>query len=334
MSLIVYKPYLETVVVSSSTLTGVSGATGRQFTMGNVPAVVVSIVLMQGSPLTATADYTVLGQVITFVGPVDDGMILQVAYSISQLIPDNAYTTTSSFYTTPELVQSEIRASAAFGSTTTPTLDDVNTWISQASIQVDLMTNMTFGSTVVSSELHDYAGQSRIFQFPHTPLLSVNKVEYNVNGWGLSPSWVQLAEGDDKDYVVYLDLAEFQFVNGINKTLPLIPQTGLKRLRLSYTHGFGSVPLEIERLTTLMVAKRTISTLINYVVSNTVGQVRIGPVMVSDPSNYSTGYLKDLNTEINDLIRDSGHSFKVFKFTRSYDPVNVDRGYNQGGYYG
>jgi hypothetical protein len=221
-------------------------------------------------------------------------------------------------YTTASLVEAEIRADAAFSSSTTPTLSSVNNWINEESALINLMTHEIYSSTTVSSTYVDYDG-SGILRFPHAPLISITSIEYNVYGEGLASSWVALTEGIDKNYISYLDEGEACFVSGVNVTVNVLPRAGKQRLRLSYVYGYNTVPTEIQRLCTLMVAKRVIMSLINSQANSEGGEIQVGTIRVADPSNFSPNYVKAMTEEIRQAQMDMGSKLKTYRIPRVYD---------------
>lgn len=221
-------------------------------------------------------------------------------------------------YTTASLVEADIRASTTFSSSTTPTLGQVNNWIEEESRVVELRTGMVFGSTLSSSTYMDYDGAD-IFRFPQSPVLSVTKVEYNVFSNGLTPSWVTLEEGFDKNYLVYEDEGEIEFISGSNATHKIKPKAGKKRLRLTYSYGYSTTPLEIQRITTKAVAMRVIESLLNTQANTQGGNIQVGTISVTDPGNYGVGWFKQNREEIEKLYDSIGQNLKVFRLTRRYD---------------
>lgn len=226
-------------------------------------------------------------------------------------------------YTTTELVEAELRSSTSFSSSTIPSLDNVNTWIAEASRRVDIISNSIFSVNTVSSQLFDWAGNSTILNLPISNLITIDKLEYNTNGPGVAPSWTTMTEGIDKDYIVYPDSAEVEFVKGVNSNLGIYPIYGKQKLRVSYTYGYSSVPLEVQSLTTLLVAKRVIHTLASYQANTKMGEITVGPVRVADPSGFSINYMKFLDDEIKTLSDDIAIRYKTFKLpNRVYDGVS------------
>jgi hypothetical protein len=128
-----------------------------------------------------------------------------------------------------------------------------------------------------------------------------------------------LEGGFGKNYLLYEDVGEVEFINGNNATNIVVPRSGKKRLRASYVYGYAVVPLEIQRLTTLLVAKRVIMSLASSQSNTEGGSIQVGTIRVSDPSNFSVNYLKSLNQEVSDLFGSIGQGLKVFRYDRVYD---------------
>jgi hypothetical protein len=229
----------------------------------------------------------------------------------------------TSRYTTAELVQAELRLTTEFSPDTLPTDTSIDAWITQASRQVELMTNTIFTRTTTSSELYDWSATTTILNLPVSDLISVTKVEYNISGAGVTPSWVTLTEGQDADYIVYTAYNEIEFTRGTNAVVKGYPGYGKQKLRLTYIHGFSTTPLEVQYLTTLIVAKRVVQTLMAYQANTKMGEVTVGPVRVADPSQFSINYMRFINDEIDRVANSLALTYKTFKFsTRSYDGVS------------
>ena len=222
-------------------------------------------------------------------------------------------------YTTPELIQGEIRASSAFSTSTEPTLAQVENWIEEESKDIEVKSGMIFASTVVSSELHDYNNTGEnIFRYPSTPIISIDKVEYNTNSNNTTPNWIELETGAGYNYLEYLEEAEIEFINGQEATNKININSGKQRLRMSYTKGYATTPLEIQKLATLLVSKRVISTILNSQANTEGGSIQVGTIRVSDPGSFSVNYIKGMQDSINELYDSIGFNFKTFRGTRVY----------------
>jgi len=223
-----------------------------------------------------------------------------------------------SSYTTVAYVEQEIRASTSFSATTNPTLETVNRWIEEESDIIDSRTNNVFSIHVASSILFDYDGSS-VFRLPQSPIYEVSSLEYNDAVMGQVSNWILLEEGTDKNYIVYNDEGEIEFVNGVNSSNKIIPKSGKQRLRVSYKYGESSTPSFIQRLATLATAKRVIMSLLNTQANTQGGNIQVGTISVTDPSNYGVTWFKNIDNEINNIYNNIGYSVKTFRLTRRYN---------------
>lgn len=218
-------------------------------------------------------------------------------------------------YTTLSLIQAEIGCDAITASTT-PSSSQVETWISEVEDIIDITAGTIFSTSLVSSEYVDYDG-SGVILMPEHPITSVDEIRYNRQDITSStPNWVTLQEGYGKNYITYNDFGEVEFINGNGATNIVTPQAGKKKLCLSYHWGHTTVPLEIQRLATLMVSKQIINQLINQQANTLGGEVSVGPITVKDPSNFSIGQIKCINQEIDSLMSQIGQKFKTYRYTK------------------
>ncbi len=223
-----------------------------------------------------------------------------------------------SSYTTATYVEQEIRATTSFSSSTTPTLTTVQRWIEEESAIIDSKTNSVFSINVASSVLFDYDGKS-VFRLPQSPVYVITSLEYNQNAMGMVEDWVTLEEGSDKNYIVYKDEGEIKFISGVNATTKVSPKQGNQRLRMTYQYGETSTPATIQRIATLNTAKRVIMSLLNTQANTQGGNIQVGTISVTDPSNYGASWFSSIKTEINDIYDSIGQELKVFRLTRRYN---------------
>lgn len=297
-----------------SDLTGNTGDTGRTYTLtesiltGTVDCRQNNYALIPDVDFT----YVALTKIITFNNPILDEEYIAIFYDTT-----DSTSLTGTLYSTPELVQVELRATEAFSTNTSPTLATINTWIEEESRYVDYLSNNIFSATAVSSTYVDYDG-SGILRFPHAPLASITSVRYNNGTENSAVSWITLEEGYDKDYLSYLDEGEIEFVSGANSANDVTPISGSKKFCLSYYYGVSTVPLTVRKLVTLLVAKRTILSLATSQANTEGGSVTVGTISVTDPSNFSTTQIKNMNLEIADLTKSLGNNNVTYRITRSY----------------
>lgn len=299
--------------LTGADLTGVDGNSGRTYGLAHLGAIQAQFnVLVQGVPLHIDVDFSVANDTITFNVPVSNFMVITLNYLTTYA------GTGGSSYTTAALVQYEVRASAAFSSSTTPSLETVNNWIDEESALLESMTDEVFSSVAATNILIDYDGCG-ILRVPIIPLISVQTLQYNENSHNEAASWVTLQEGNGYNYSVYADEGELEFISGTLATNKITPRAGKKRFKLSYTYGYSPVPSEIQRLVTLMVAKRVINSLISSQANSEGGDIQVGTIRVSDPSSFSVNYIKSLNNEIETSLANIGRKFKTFRLNRVYN---------------
>jgi len=220
-------------------------------------------------------------------------------------------------YTTLALIEAET-GSSEITSSTTPTSSEVTTWIEEISAEIEVMTGEVFTSTVVSSSFIDYDGNNSLL-IERFPLISVSEIRYNKqNVTSSTTEWVTLEEGYGKNYIVYTDTGEIEFINGNGATNTLIPKAGKKKLCVSYVYGYNNTPLEVQRLATVMAARRLINALVNSQANTEGGEVTVGPITVKDPSSFNLNQIKSLDNEIKDLRARIGRDFQTFRGSRVY----------------
>lgn len=210
-------------------------------------------------------------------------------------------------YTTPTLVERELR-SASLSSSTTPTLATVQDWIEEESAYINTIAGQVFGVGVASSEMIDLDGEE--FMLENAPIVSITAIEYNVYpiGSSLGSSWVTKTK--DTDYTVYDDIGRVMILHNNWR-----PALGRKRVRASYTYGYTSTPLEVQRLATKLVAKRVIDSLLfeNVNEGNSGGSVKVGPIQIVDPTDVGVGTYRQLTEDISELKKKVITGFRVFR---------------------
>lgn len=82
--------------------------------------------------------------------------------------------------------------------------------------------------------------RERAIYLKHRPVMNVVAVEENENPDSGSDSWELRTQGRDGDYLVYPELGKIIFVNNL-------PRDGHQNIRVIYTVGTASVPLEIRQ---------------------------------------------------------------------------------------
>src|SRR6056297_2111808 len=176
-------------------------------------------------------------------------------------------------YTTADLIQSELRASEAFSSTTIPSLSDVTSWIEEESSQIDFDLGYSLAPTEYE-EVYDYNMDEDALYTTVAPIITVDTLQYNPYQIGMSEystGWVTKVE--DTDYTVYKNKG---------KIVPILtnfaPSDGAKRFKVNYTAGYSVTPPVIQKLATKMVSLRALNSLIASNVNdrNDGGSISVG----------------------------------------------------------
>lgn len=87
-----------------------------------------------------------------------------------------------------------------------------------------------------TNQLYDY--RYPWIDLRYYPVLSVSKVEYNDQGYGIAPNWVTL---DSVDYIMNTDTGQLMLVNDV----PAIPE---QSVRVTYTAGYSAVPSLVQHV--------------------------------------------------------------------------------------
>lgn len=85
-----------------------------------------------------------------------------------------------------------------------------------------------------TNEFHDYGYPWISLQY--YPILSVSKVEYNNQGYGITANWVTVTE---PDYLMNLSAGQLMLVNKV-------PAIHEQSVRITYTAGYASTPDDIK----------------------------------------------------------------------------------------
>ena len=176
-------------------------------------------------------------------------------------------------YTTEELIEAEL--CETFTDSTTPTSANIASWITQAEVQIDLMTQTSFTTNTTTTEYFDISGSQNYYITFNKPLISVTSLEFNENALGTTASWVSLTEGYENDFLVYPRNSRIRW-HSKTYSLPEGNQNG----RTTYVWGRSSVPKNVEWLATLLVAERVLGTKMKNLrfisaVDITIGQLSV-----------------------------------------------------------
>jgi hypothetical protein len=215
-------------------------------------------------------------------------------------------------YTTPTLVEAELRAASAFSATTLPSLSQVTTWIEEESADIDNELGYTLASTQYDATI-DYDGADYIY-LKVTPVITVDTLLYNTSSIGstdYSTSWEEKTE----DTHFYTKKGK-GMIAPIFKTWTPTPKP--QGMRIIYTAGYTTTPAIVQKLATKMVTERVLTTLLSQNVNdrNDGGSISVGSINIVEPTSYGVGTYKQLKSDISDLY---SRVVKDFGVARYYD---------------
>jgi len=201
-------------------------------------------------------------------------------------------------YTTAALVKAELRATLDFSASTVPSLDDINTWIGEASAEINQISGRIYGQTTYT-EVFDYNGTD-VLVLENAPLITVTNVLYSTSALGTDTYSLSDTKTEDTDYTVYKNEGEIELLSNWK------PAIGKKRISVTYDAGFTSTPLTVQKLATKKVAKRTIDTLMSKDVNEKASgkSVSVGSISIIKPADFGVSQYKTLSDDIGKLEMD------------------------------
>lgn len=281
-----------------------SEGTGRTYTISIPDIVSTSIDIRQNNNiLIPETDFTYVSGtgLLTLNTYLSDSEYITIFYTTS------AEVAAGNLYTTPELVQAELRTTTAFSSSTNPSLATVNIWINEISRMIDNISGTNYGSTQYT-EYFDYDGADRI-QVRNSPIISVSSLLENTSSAGETETWVERVSGTD--FLIYNNRGEILVVPS-----KWSPKNGYKNIKIIYTAGYSSIPAIVQMLATKMVTDRVLSTLISSNINegNDGGSISVGSISITEPASYGVTSYKQLKTNIQDLKKELITGFVVLRY--------------------
>lgn len=188
-------------------------------------------------------------------------------------------------YTTVARVASRLRTT--IDATTTPSLTEVEDLISENEFIINKYSGKEYtDANVHTNELYDHVGGNSI-TLKNGPVQSVSSVEYSSDG-GLT--WTALSSSD---YVVDSDYRRIERAQNGTKW----PGRGVRNVRISYTSGYSSVPLDIRQLATDMTVAEVIRSVVSKSANSEGGRISVGAISI-DKSMFSPDTLDMLDQKV------------------------------------
>ena len=197
-------------------------------------------------------------------------------------------------YTSASLVKAEIRATTDFSASTYPTADQVATWISEESDEINAKSGRVWGQTSYS-ETMDYAGEE-ILTLKNAPVISVTNILYATSPLGTDTYSLSSTLVDGTDYTTYEDMGEIALLGSK-------PYIGRKSVQVNYTAGYATLPPRVQKLATKKVARRIIDSLLEKDVNEKQSgkSVSVGSISIVKPADFGVSQYKELKSSIEEL---------------------------------
>jgi len=138
----------------------------------------------------------------------------------------------------------------------------------------------TASGKTITNELQDY--HEPWIDLRYYPILSVSKVEYNSQGYGVAPSWVELAS---VDYIINTSTGQVELVN-------YVPAIAEQSVRVSYVAGYVATPDLVE-----YVCIQTCSNVLHGIL-----QRKLSPVTRADDVNIKVLVPESFTTELRAML--------------------------------
>lgn len=197
-------------------------------------------------------------------------------------------------YCTPQLVRAEIRATMDFASSTYPTADQVATWITEESDEINTLSGRNWGSTAYS-EIIDYQGE-QLITLKNAPVISVTSLLYSTAALGTDTYGLTSTAVAEEDYSLYSEDGEIVILGDV-------PYPGRKSAQINYTAGYATIPPRIQKLATKRVARRIVDSLLTKDVNEKQSgkSVSVGSISIVKPADFGVSQYKILKESITEL---------------------------------
>jgi hypothetical protein len=245
--------------ITGSDLSGVDGATDRNYTLSTSGYVDGSlVVIVDNAPLHPVKDFTVTAGVVTFLNETFDDSNITFYYDVS---PSSVGS--GSYYCEPSDVQRLLRINSAFSSSSNPSENQVYAFIEDAMSDIDSLTRHAWRAVTETNEYHSLPqkynyiyGLGVRIKLGHRLVRTLetaqgDKLEvWDGNSW---EDWiVNKNSGRGNDYwldetngVLYLNQAHWYFRDNV--------------IRVTYRYGESTIPRDIRKACALLVASEIVA---------------------------------------------------------------------------
>ena len=194
-------------------------------------------------------------------------------------------------YTTEAIIESYL--GETFNATSVPTSNIVTTMVGWAERLVDDYTDASFVPVTISSTIIDSDGFNKFF-LEHKPVRAVASFWVdNESLGGTSTDWELRTEGrtNSNDFVLDKGAGMLYFHTDV-------PRAGTKMVKVTYTHGYASVPADVQKLTTLLVSREIIRGRLADNLYSSQDSIQVGPITITKAGSQGTSSVAQLDMEI------------------------------------
>jgi hypothetical protein len=212
---------------------------------------------------------------------------------------------------------SDVEESLKLGALTTstfPTLNMVEQWITSAESELDGLTRTQWDEHTVTEEYVHLPATTNTIYTAHSPITAIITLERN-EGDEWSENWTTIAATDYKiiNYNTGKILTKDYFWNP-------------RGLRITYKAGYATedIPQAVKDLALILVEKRYISNKLKQSAIETDSVVSVGSIKLSDKSKQSYEYrINGINAEVKELTAQLSKALKA----KTYAITEIDFAY-------
>lgn len=201
----------------------------------------------------------------------------------------------------------------------TPNTTTVSAYLDEASAWIDHITKTTYSSTTETDVIIDYSSDTTVtsavnfdatgalnipatpdrVKLPHKDVISLVSVYFNSVGSTTTPSWVEQDIGYGQDVIL------------VNDTLQLLQPTNwplkdIGSIKATYTRGRSSVPDVVKSVCVYMASLQIMEGAQASSLTESGGSIRIGDIQISDPSGFSTSFIKFTRDSLDKRLKELG----------------------------
>lgn len=242
--------------IRGSDLTGANNTTGRTYTLDNPSqqgtTQIIDIIVNNASLNAPDYTHNATNDVITFNNVINDAMYIKITYFA------NTSPLPTSTYCSRDDVRRQLQLGYTFDGSSIPTADDVDEFIFEAQDGIDAETNHAWRETTVSNEYYDWPsppayrrGAGIAIYMKHRKIRDLSSVDGDkIEIWNGQEyvDWLSTkTEGRGADFWIDLNQGVLYIYQWHTYYLE-------RPIRLTYRYGETTVPRDIQKCCTKMVA--------------------------------------------------------------------------------